>query len=83
MYACGRGRGHGHGITRGRGHGGKNSGRGPMQAPKKYTLRDIPKYTIDNQGYKTMHSQRERKQKMLKLNRPFRAVKKFTDEEEH
>ncbi len=29
-----------------------------------------------------MHSQREHKQKMLRLNRPFRAAKMFTDEEE-
>ncbi len=57
-------------------------GRAPMQAPTKYTSRDIPKYTIDNQIYKTMHSQKECKQKMLRLNRPFRAAKKFIDEEE-
>ncbi len=43
---------------------------------------DIPKFTIDNQGYKTLHSQKESKHKMLRLNKPFRAAKKYIDEEE-
>ncbi len=51
VYACSRGRGGGRGITRGCGSRGNNSvsagGRAPMQARKKYTLRDIPKYTVD------------------------------------
>ncbi len=53
VYACSRGHGYGRGITRGCGHRGNNSvsagERAHMQAPKKYTLRDIPKYIIDNQ----------------------------------
>ncbi len=52
-----------------------------MQSPNKYTLKDIPTFTVDNQGYRTLHSQKERKQKILRLNRLFRAAKKFTDDE--
>ncbi len=81
VYEHGRGRG----ITRGRGRGGSNSvgagGRTPKQAPKKYTLRDIPKFIVDSQVYKTMHNQWVHKQKIIQLNRPFRAAKKATDEE--
>ncbi len=83
LYAHGWGSScHGRGITRGCGSRGNNSGRAPMQMPRKYTLRDIAKFTVDSQGYKIMHSQRVHKQKMLWLNRPFRAAKMATDEEE-
>ncbi len=47
VYACGRGRGRGRSITRGCGRGCNNSvsavGRAPTEAPKNYTLKDIPK----------------------------------------
>ncbi len=86
VYASGRGHGCGHGITGGCGHRGNKSvstgERAPMQAPKKYTHKDIPKFTVDNQGYRNSHSQKEHKRTMLRLTRLFRSAKMFTDEAE-
>ncbi len=63
VYAHSRCCSHSCGITRGQGRRGNNrmsaGGRACIQAPKQYTLRDILKFTIDNQGYKTIHSQKE------------------------